>query len=75
MSIMKNVLFEKHAWVNKAYPSSGTGWLRRRGRDGKETENLGDKIREYRRIHGLTQKELAQLVGVDQTTLADWERG
>jgi len=41
----------------------------------KETENLGDKIREYRRVHGLTQKKLAEQLGVDQTTLAGWERG
>jgi transcriptional regulator with XRE-family HTH domain len=41
----------------------------------KETEKLGDKIREYRRIHGLTQEKLAAQLGVDQTTLAGWERG
>ena len=39
-----------------------------------ETENLGDGIREYRRVHGLTQKKLAKQLGVDQTTLAGWER-
>lgn len=41
----------------------------------KEAKNLGDKIREYRRIHGLSQKKLAEQLGVDQTTLAAWERG
>jgi len=40
----------------------------------EEPENLGDRIREYRRIHGLTQKQLAAQLGVDQTTLAGWER-
>ena len=47
------------------------------GRDpfAKEAENLGDRIREYRRVHGLTQKKLASLLGTDQTTLAGWERG
>jgi len=40
----------------------------------KETENLGDTIWEYRRVHGLTQKNLAALIGVDQTTLAGWEK-
>ena len=40
----------------------------------KETEYLGDRIREYRRVHGLTQKKLAEQLGVDQTTLAGWER-
>ena len=41
----------------------------------KETENLGERIREYRRVHGLSQKKLAEQLGVDPTTLADWERG
>lgn len=41
----------------------------------KQTENLGDKIREFRRIHGLSQKKLAEQLGVDPTTLAGWERG
>ena len=40
-----------------------------------ETENFGDKIREYRRVHGLSQKNLARQLGVDQSTLAGWERG
>jgi transcriptional regulator with XRE-family HTH domain len=41
----------------------------------KEAENIGDKIREYRRIHGLSQKKFAGQLHVDQTTLAGWERG
>ena len=41
----------------------------------KETENLGDTIWEYRRVHGLTKKKLAEQLGVDQTTLAGWEKG
>ena len=40
----------------------------------KKTENLGERIREYRRIHRLTQKNLAERLGVDPTTLAGWER-
>jgi len=40
----------------------------------KETGNLGDKIREYRRAHGQSQKSLAEQLGVDPTTLAGWER-
>ena len=38
-------------------------------------ENLEDRIREYRRVQGLTQKKMAKQLGVDQTTLAAWERG
>ncbi|MDP2912580.1 MAG: helix-turn-helix transcriptional regulator [Candidatus Omnitrophota bacterium] len=41
----------------------------------KETENIGEKLREYRRVHGLSQKKLAEQLGVDQTTLAGWEKG
>lgn len=40
----------------------------------KKTDILGERIREYRRILGLTQKKLADLLGIDQTTLAGWER-
>jgi transcriptional regulator with XRE-family HTH domain len=41
----------------------------------KETENLGDKIREHRRVHGLTQKKLSEQLGIDPATLASWEKG
>ena len=41
----------------------------------KQTENLGDRIREYRRVHGLIQEKLAEQLRVDQTTLSGWERG
>jgi len=41
----------------------------------KEAENLRDRIREYRRVHGLSQKKLAEQLGIDQTTLAGWESG
>jgi transcriptional regulator with XRE-family HTH domain len=40
----------------------------------KETESLGARIREYRRVHGLSQKKLAEQLGIDQKTLAGWER-
>ena len=41
----------------------------------KKIETLGERIREYRRIHGLTQNKLAEQLGVDPTTLARWESG
>ncbi|MEW5901460.1 MAG: helix-turn-helix transcriptional regulator [Acidobacteriota bacterium] len=41
----------------------------------KKTQSLGERIREYRRIHGLPQKKLAEQLGVDETTLAGWEKG
>lgn len=41
----------------------------------KKAESLGDKIREYRRVHGLSQKKFAKQLGIDPTTLAAWEKG
>lgn len=41
----------------------------------KEADNFGCKIREYRRVHGLSQEKPAALLGINQTTLAGWERG
>jgi transcriptional regulator with XRE-family HTH domain len=38
-------------------------------------ETLADKIKAYRRVHGLSQKKLAEKIGVDQSTLQGWERG
>ena len=39
----------------------------------KETEKLGDRIREYRRIHGLSQKKLADQLGINPTTIGACE--
>jgi transcriptional regulator with XRE-family HTH domain len=39
----------------------------------KESENLGDRIREYRRVHGLSHEKLAGQLGVDPSTLEGWE--
>jgi transcriptional regulator with XRE-family HTH domain len=41
----------------------------------KKAENLGERIQEYRRVHGLSQKKLAEQLGVDPTTLGGWETG
>jgi len=35
---------------------------------------LGEKIKEYRRVHGLSQKRLAQFLQIDPGMLARWER-
>ena len=37
-------------------------------------ESMGDKIKSYRKEHGLSQRKLAKLLSVDQTTIRDWER-
>jgi DNA-binding transcriptional regulator YiaG len=36
-------------------------------------ETIGDKITAYRKEHGLSQRKLATLLAVDQTTIRDWE--
>lgn len=41
----------------------------------KEPDTLGDRIVYYRRLAGMTQKELAHQLGIDPGTLAQWERG
>ena len=40
-----------------------------------DPKTLGEKLLAYRKLHGITQKELAKKLGVDPTTLARWERG
>lgn len=37
--------------------------------------SLVDRLRAYRRLHGLSQKRLAALLGVDPSTMWHWERG
>jgi transcriptional regulator with XRE-family HTH domain len=39
------------------------------------TGSLGEKIKAYRRIIGLSQKALAKRLKIDPTTLARWEKG
>lgn len=36
---------------------------------------IGNKIKEYRKLKGLTQKELAKTVGMGDTTIANYEKG
>ena len=38
-------------------------------------ETLSDKLMAYRKVHGLTQRTLAKLLSVDETTIRDWENG
>jgi len=39
-----------------------------------EPKTLGEQLLRYRRDRGITQKELAQLIGIDPTTLSRLER-
>jgi DNA-binding transcriptional regulator YiaG len=39
-----------------------------------ETASLGGKIRQYKYTHGLTNRKLGKLFGVDAGTVAGWER-
>lgn len=36
---------------------------------------IGERIRQYRQVRGLSQPELGDRVGVGQTTISSWERG
>ena len=35
---------------------------------------IGDRIKYYRKEHGLSQRKIAMLLRVDQPTVRDWER-
>lgn len=37
--------------------------------------DIGDKIRKYREACKLSQKELAQLIGVSNSRISNWEQG
>jgi DNA-binding XRE family transcriptional regulator len=39
-----------------------------------ETTTFGGKIRRYKYEHGLSNEKLAKELGVDETTVANWER-
>jgi len=43
--------------------------------DDTKPGGLGQRIVAFRRLRGLTQRELARRLGVDPTTLAGWEQG
>lgn len=36
---------------------------------------IGNRIRKYRESRGLNQKELAQLIGVSNSRVSNWEQG
>jgi len=40
-----------------------------------KTKTLEEKIKTYRLILGLSQKKLANLLGIDVSTIGHWERG
>lgn len=40
-----------------------------------QNDDLGAKIKAYRKKHGLTQEELAAEIGVKHFTLRSWEQG
>jgi transcriptional regulator with XRE-family HTH domain len=43
--------------------------------DDTQPETLGQRIVAFRRLRGLTQKELARRLAVDPSTISGWERG
>ena len=40
-----------------------------------KSEYLGDKIRDYRQVHGLSREKLAEQLGINLSTLEGWENG
>ena len=40
-----------------------------------ETDTLGERIKMYRLEKGISQKKLAKMVGVDESTILSWEVG
>lgn len=38
-------------------------------------DSLPERLRAYRRIHGISRKKLAGMLGVDESTLWRWEIG
>lgn len=36
---------------------------------------MGDKIRALREARGLSQNDLAEALGINQSTVSNWERG
>lgn len=53
----------------------GTGTAYKRRVQALMAERLQDQLREWRTEAGLDQEELAQLLGVRQQTISEWERG
>jgi transcriptional regulator with XRE-family HTH domain len=41
----------------------------------KESDNVIERIKLYRLTRGMSQEKFANLIGVDETTVAKWERG
>lgn len=39
------------------------------------TDNIMERMKAYRLTHGLSQEKFSKLIGVDETTVAKWERG
>jgi len=39
-----------------------------------EAATIGERIKAFRQLHGLSQKPLAKQLGIDPATLARWEK-
>ena len=40
-----------------------------------QNQSLGERIADWRRAHGVSQRALAYMLGIDQSTVVGWERG
>ena len=43
--------------------------------ESRQAESLAQKLQVQRKLFGLSRKKLAAILGIDQSTLAGWERG
>jgi transcriptional regulator with XRE-family HTH domain len=41
----------------------------------ESSESIGDRIAYYRKAKGLTQKQIAEKIGIDRILISDYERG
>jgi transcriptional regulator with XRE-family HTH domain len=55
--------------------TEASGLTERAERAGKPKETIGDRLARFRRERGITQMELAGMLGVAQPVVSDYERG
>lgn len=49
--------------------------MSKKKRDKSNASTSGERMRIFRKSHGLTQEKFAELIGVDVVTVCNWERG
>lgn len=57
------------------HPSRGGGFLSKKPVEPTEDTTFGERLREIRKRRGLTQRELAEKLGMQQSMIAQYEGG